>query len=342
MIRTHRSRLFAVFHILLPAAAGMSLVLLLAAAGPAADPLPSWNDDAAKRAVIAFVARVTNPGSPDFVPVAERIATFDNDGTLWSEQPIYFQFAFALDRVKALAPQHPEWKTQQPFQAVLEGDTKALLASGEKGIAELMMATHAGMTTDEFEGIVKAWLATARHPRFQRSYTALIYQPMVELLAYLRANGFKTFIVSGGGVEFMRPWTERTYGIPPEQVVGSSIQVKYEMRGNQPVLVRLPEVDFIDDKAGKPAGIHKFIGRRPIAAFGNSDGDLEMLQWVTAGSGPRFAMIVHHTDAEREWAYDRLSAIGRLDKALDEAGRRGWVVVDMKQSWKAVYPPEQH
>jgi phosphoglycolate phosphatase-like HAD superfamily hydrolase len=319
-------------------AAALALSLVPAALTESADPLPSWNDGPEKKAVIDFVARVTRQGGADFVPAAERIATFDNDGTLWSEQPIYFQFAFALDRVKALAPRHPEWKTQQPFKAVLDNDLAALAASGEKGLAELMVATHAGMTTEEFERIVKDWLATARHPRFQRPYTELVYQPMLELLAYLRANGFKTYIVSGGGVEFMRPWAERTYGIPPEQVVGSSIKVKYEMRNGTPVLLRLPEVDFVDDKAGKPAGIHKFIGRRPIAAFGNSDGDLEMLRWTTAGTGPRLALIVRHTDAEREWAYDRQSHIGRLDKALDEAAARGWVVVDMKRSWNVIYP----
>ena len=301
------------------------------------DPLPSWSDGPAKKAIVEFVGKVTKEGGPDFVPVAERIATFDNDGTLWSEQPVYFQFAFAIDRVKALADKHPEWKEKQPFKAVLEGDLRTALAGGEKGIMELMMATHAGMTTEEFEQIVKDWLATARHLRFKRPYTDLVYQPMLELLAYLRANGFKTYIVSGGGIEFMRPWVEKVYGIPPEQVVGSSIKVKYELRDGKPVLVRLPEIDFIDDKAGKPVGIHKFIGRRPIAAFGNSDGDFEMLQWTTGAKGPRFGLIVHHTDAEREWAYDRESHVGRLDKALDEAPKRGWVVVDMKKDWKKVF-----
>jgi phosphoglycolate phosphatase-like HAD superfamily hydrolase len=323
--------------------------LVLALIGPGApawtpaqpagsDPLPSWNDGAAKQAVVAFVDRVTKDGGPDSVPAAERIAVFDNDGTLWSEQPGYFQLAYVIDRVKALAPKHPEWKDKQPFKGVLAGDLKAALAGGERAILELVMATHAGMTTEEFEGSVNGWLSTAKHPRFGRPYTEVVYQPMLELLAYLRASGFKTYIVSGGGIEFMRPWVERVYGIPPEQVVGSSIKVKYEMRGDRPVLRRLPEVDFIDDKAGKPVGIHKFIGRRPIAAFGNSDGDLQMLQWTTGGAGPRFGLIVRHTDAEREWAYDRQSPIGRLDKALDEAPRRGWVVVDMKQDWKVVYP----
>jgi phosphoglycolate phosphatase-like HAD superfamily hydrolase len=281
---------------------------------------------------------VTREGSPDFVPPPERIATFDNDGTLWVEQPMYIQMAFTLDRVKALTPQHPEWRDQQPFKAVLEGDLKALAANGEKGLVEMLMATHAGMTTEEFEQIVKDWLAKAKHPRFNRPYTACIYQPMVELLAYLRAHGFKTFIVSGGGIEFMRPWTEKAYGIPPEQVIGSSIKTKFEMRDGKPVLMRLPEIDFVDDKAGKPVGIGKFIGRRPILAFGNSDGDLEMLQWTAAGNGARFMGLVHHTDAEREFAYDRASNFGRLDKALDEAKARGWTVVSMKDEWKTIFP----
>jgi hypothetical protein len=324
-----------------------TLLLALLGPGPAvqlhaqpggADPLPSWNDGPAKQTIVAFVARVTKDGGPDFVPVPGRIAVFDNDGTLWSEQPGYVQFAYVLDRVKALAPRHPEWKEKQPFKGVLAGDLTAALAGGERALLELLKATHAGMTTEEFEATVTSWLSTAKHPRFGRPYTDLVYQPMLELLVYLRAGGFKTYVVSGGGIEFMRPWTERVYGIPPEQVVGSSIKVKYEMRGDRPVLLRLPEIDFIDDKAGKPVGIHKFIGRRPIAAFGNSDGDLEMLQWTTAGAGPRLGLIVRHTDAEREWAYDRHSHVGRLDKALDEAPRRGWVVVDMKQDWKVVYP----
>jgi phosphoglycolate phosphatase-like HAD superfamily hydrolase len=302
-----------------------------------ADPWPSWNDGATKKAIVAFVERVTKEGGPNFVPVAERIAVFDNDGTLWTEHPMYVQMAFILDRVKTLAPKHPEWKEKLPFKAVLEADLKALAALGEKGLVELGMATHAGMTTEEFEQIVKDWLATAKHPRFKRPYTELVYQPMLELLAYLRANGFKTYIVSGGGVEFMRPWTEKVYGVPPEQVVGSSIKVKYELRDDKPVLVLLPEVDFIDDKAGKPVGFQKFIGRRPIAAFGNSDGDYEMLRWTTAGKGPRFGLIVHHTDAEREYAYDRDTHFGKLDKALDEAPKRGWTIVDMKKDWKVIY-----
>jgi phosphoglycolate phosphatase-like HAD superfamily hydrolase len=304
----------------------------------AAEPLPSWNDGTAKRAIVSFVEKVTKPGGAEYVHPAERIAVFDNDGTLWSEQPMYFQLFFVIDRIKALAPKHPEWKRKEPFASVLRGDTRATLAGGEKALLELVMATHAGMTTEEFEKIVLDWLAAARHPRFNRPFTDLVFQPMLELLNYLRANGFETYIVSGGGIEFMRPWTERVYGIPPEQVIGSSIKVKYEPRDGKPVLVRLAQVDFIDDKAGKPVGIHKFIGRRPIAAFGNSDGDLQMLQWTAAGAGPRFVLLVHHTDAEREWAYDRKSHVGRLDKALDEAAAKGWTVVDMKKDWRVIYP----
>ena len=315
--------------------------LLLANAAFAADPLPSWNDTAPKKAVVAFVERVTKEGSPDFVPANERIATFDNDGTLLSEQPMYFQLAFALDRVKALAPRHPEWKEKQPFKAVLEGDLKTVFAGGEHALLELVMATHAGSITEEFERTVRDWIATARHPKTGQLYTAMVYQPMLELLAYLRANRFKTFVVSGGGIEFMRPWTEKVYGVPPEQVIGSSIKTKFDLRDGRPVLVRLPEINFIDDRAGKPVGIHQHIGRRPVAAFGNSDGDLQMLQWTTAGSGARFALLVHHTDAKREWAYDRASAIGRLDKALDEAQAKGWTVVDMKNDWKVIYSFEK-
>jgi len=304
----------------------------------AADALPSWNDTAPKKAIIAFVEKVTKKGSADFVPPAERIATFDNDGTLWAEQPMYFQFLFALDRVKALAPQHPEWKDKEPFASLLKGDVKGALAGGERAMIEIVMATHAGMTTAEFEQIVKNWIVTAKHPVTKRPFTEMVYQPMLELLAYLRANGFKTFIVSGGGIEFMRPWTEKVYGIPPEQVVGSSIKTKFELRDGKPVLTRLPELNFVDDNVGKPVGINQHIGRRPIAAFGNSDGDLQMLQWTTAGTGARFALIVHHTDAVREWAYDRQSSIGKLDKALDEARARGWTLVDMKRDWKVIFP----
>ena len=306
----------------------------------AGDPLPSWNEGAAKKSIVAFVNAVTDDSTKDFVPVSERIAVFDNDGTLWTERPVYFQLLFAIDRVKALADQHPEWKTTQPFKAVLENDMDALAESGEHGLLELVMATHAGNTTEEFSGIVQEWLATARHPRFKRPYNELVFQPMLELLEYLRSNGFQTYIVSGGGIEFMRPWVESVYGIPPEQVVGSSIKTRFEMREDGPVLVRLPEIHFIDDKAGKPVGINQHIGRRPIAAFGNSDGDLQMLQWTTAGSGKRFGLIVHHTDEQREYAYDRKSHIGKLDKALDLAGQQNWTVVDMKKAWKVIYPFE--
>jgi phosphoglycolate phosphatase-like HAD superfamily hydrolase len=315
-------------------------VLIVAAMGlaqPRADPLASWHDGPTKKAIVDFVTRVTRDGGPDFVPPAARIATFDNDGTLWAEQPMYVQLAFALDRVKALAPQHPEWASTQPFKAVLEGDGKAVAATGERGLLQIVAATHAGTTTDEFDAIVRAWIESARHPKTGRLYTEMVYQPMLELLAFLRANGFKTFIVSGGGIEFMRPWAERVYGIPPEQVVGSRAKVKYEMRGGVPVLLRLAEVDHVDDGAGKPIGIHQLIGRRPIAAFGNSDGDVEMLEWTTSAPGPRFGLLVHHTDAEREWAYDRSSHIGRLARGLDEAARRGWVVVDMKRDWKVIF-----
>jgi phosphoglycolate phosphatase-like HAD superfamily hydrolase len=302
------------------------------------DPLPSWNEGTAKRAILEFVTRVTDPANPDFVPESERIATFDNDGTLWAEQPLYFQLLFAIDRVKTLAPEHPEWATQQPFQAVLENDMEALLAAGEHGLIELVMATHAGMTTEEFEQIVTEWLSTATHPTTGRQFTEMIYQPMLEVLVYLRANGFRTFIVSGGGIEFMRPWTEAVYGIPPEQVVGSSIKTVFEVRDGEPVLVRLPEMNFIDDKEGKPVGINSHIGRRPIAAFGNSDGDFQMLEWTTAGTGARLGVYVHHTDAEREWAYDRESHIGRLDRGLDEADARGWIVVSMRDDWRRIFP----
>jgi len=304
----------------------------------ASDVLPSWNQGPAKQSIIDFVNRVTQAGSKDFVAPEERIATFDNDGTLWSEQPAYFQLFFALDRVKALSPRHPEWKTTQPFKAALEGDLKTVFSGGEHALIELVMASHAGNTTEEFEQIVTKWIDTAKHPRFKRPYTDCVFQPMLELLSYLRANGFKTWIVSGGGIEFMRPWVENVYGIPPEQVIGSSIKTRFEIRNGKPVLARLPEMDFIDDKAEKPVGIHKFIGRRPIAAFGNSDGDLQMLQWTAAGSGERFCLYVHHTDAEREWAYDRTSSIGRLDKGLDEAKAKGWTVVDMKKDWKRIFP----
>jgi phosphoserine phosphatase len=318
------------------------VALAFAAVACAADPLPSWNDGPAKRSIISFVSSVTTQGSPDFVAIPERIATFDNDGTLWSEQPIYFQFAFALDRVKTLAPQHPEWKTTQPFKTVLEGDMKALAGSGEKGLAELLMATHTGMSTDEFTATVHQWISTAKHPRFKRPYTDLVYRPMLELLTYLRQNGFKTFIVSGGTVEFVRAWAEKVYGIPPEQVIGTTFATRFEIgKDGAPVLLREPKVDFIDDGPGKPVGIQRNIGRRPIFAFGNSDGDQQMLEWTAAGLGARFAGLVWHTDAQREWAYDRQSHIGRLDKALDEARAKSWTVVDMKKDWKRVYGFQQ-
>ena len=319
-----------------------SLSVSLAGGQSKADPLPSWNEGPAKNAILSFVASTTTIGGPDYVRVEDRIATFDNDGTLWVEQPIYTQFSFALDRVKSLAPQHPEWKDNQPFKAVLQGDMKGLEATGEKGLVELMMASHVGMTTDEFLEIVSNWMRTARHPRFNRPYTQCVYQPMLELLTYLRTNAFKTYIVSGGGVEFMRPWVQDVYGVPPEQVIGSSVKTKFEIRDSQPVLIRLPEVDFINDKGGKPVGINKFIGRRPVAAFGNSDGDLEMLQWTASGKGKRLMLIVHHTDSEREYAYDRKSSVGTLDKALDEATAKGWIVVDMKRDWKVIFPPTSH
>jgi phosphoglycolate phosphatase-like HAD superfamily hydrolase len=308
----------------------------------AADPLPSWNDTAPKKNVIAFVDRVVKESSPDFVPVAERIATFDNDGTLWAEQPMYFQGLFAIDRVKVLAPQHPEWKTKEPFASILTGNYAAAFAGGERSIMELVMATHAGMSTEEFEQIVRDWVVAARHPKTERAYTEMVYKPMLELLGYLRASGFKTFIVSGGGVEFMRPWIEEVYGIPPEQVIGSSIKTKFDLRHGKPAIIRLPELNFIDDKSGKPLAINLHIGRRPIAAFGNSDGDLQMLQWATTGKGARLALIVHHTDGVREWAYDRNSLVGRLDKALDEAKARNWTIVDMKNDWKTIFPFERN
>lgn len=306
-----------------------------------ADPLPSWNDGPSKTAIVAFVNQVTTPASADFTPAESRIAVFDNDGTLWTEQPNYVQAFFALDRVKTLAPQHPEWNEREPFASVLKGDLKRAMAGGHKAIEELLMATHAGMTTDEFEAVVEEWLATAKHPRFHRPYTDLVYQPMQEVLAYLRANGFKTYLVSGGGVEFMRPWVKKVYGVPPEQVIGSSIKTRYEVRDGKPVLLRLPEINFIDDRAGKPVAIHLQIGRRPLIAFGNSDGDYEMLEWTTKAPGPRLGMIVHHTDSEREYAYDRNSLAGRLDRGLDDAEKQGWRLIDMKQDWKRIYSFEE-
>jgi hypothetical protein len=300
---------------------------------PAKEPLPSWNGGAVRASITDFVARVTDKRGADYVPPRERIATFDNDGTLWAEQPVYFQVQFALDRVRALAPQHPEWRETQPFKAVIEGDRAALAAAGEKGLLEIVAATHAGMTTDAFNKIVADWLATARESRFNRLYTEMVYLPMLELLAYLRGNGFKTFIVSGGGAEFMRVFADQVYGVPPEQVVGSAGVVKFEIGADgKPVLIKEPKVEFIDDGPGKPVGINRFIGRQPIFAFGNSNGDQQMLEYTAGGSGARFMGLVHHTDAEREWAYDRDSSVGRLSTALDEANRRGWTVVDMKRT----------
>jgi len=315
----------------------MAICAALPALAQATDALPGWSDGDSKARIVAFVQGVTDPTGKTFVPPAERIAVFDNDGTLWTEQPMYFQLAFVLDRVKALAPQHPEWQTQEPFRSAIAGDMAGVAAAGERGLLEMMAATHAGMTSDEFRLIVSDWLATARHPRFKRPYTELTYAPMKELLAYLRANGFKTFIVSGGGVEFMRVFSERVYGVPPEQVIGSSIRTRYEVRGGKPVIARLPEIEFIDDKAGKPLGINRYIGRLPILAFGNSDGDFEMLEYTTSAPGPRLGLIVHHDDGEREYAYDRKSPVGRLERGLDEAAQRGWVVVSMKDDWRTIY-----
>jgi phosphoserine phosphatase len=319
------------------AVAAMVASMATVAFAQVADPLPSWNAGEAKQAITQFVKDVATTGGARFVPPTERIAVFDNDGTLWAEQPMYFQLEFAFDRVRALAPLHPDWKQKQPFKAVLEDDLKTVFAGTKHALLELMMATHSGNTTEEFSQIVEDWIATAKHPKTGRRYTEMVYQPMLELLKYLRANGFKTYIVSGGGIEFIRPWAERVYGIPPEQVIGSSIKTQFEWRNGTPVITRLPEINFIDDKAGKPVAINQHIGRRPIAAFGNSDGDLQMLQWTAAGEGVRFCLYVHHTDAEREWAYDRKSHIGKLDKGLDEAKSKGWTVVDMKKDWVRVF-----
>jgi len=324
--------------VLIHTSIGLSLLLCsFIGAVAQTEPLPSWNETAPKKSIIAFVEKVTKKGTPDFVPVDRRIATFDNDGTLWVEQPIYVQLAFIFDRVRELAPKHPDWKTTQPFKAVLDGDMKVVAATGEKGLMELMAATHSGLTVDQFHRVVASWLATARHPKFNRPYNECVYQPMVELLNYLRANGFKTYIVSGGGVEFMRPWTEKAYGIPPEQVVGSSIKTKFETVDGKPDLMRLPDINFIDDKEGKPIAINQFIGERPIAAFGNSDGDQQMLEWTDAREGPRLILLVHHTDADREYSYDRQSSFGKLDKALDEANVGGWTVVNMKNDWNRIF-----
>lgn len=300
--------------------------------------LPSWNDTAARRTLVEFVERTTTPGSPDFVAPGERIAVFDNDGTLWCEQPVYAQLAFAIDRIHAMAPDHPEWREQEPFKSILAGDTKAALGGGAKAVTDLIMATHAGMSVDEFDRLVTEWSKTARHPRFNRPYDRCIYQPMVELLEYVRSRGYKTYIVSGGGVEFMRAFAERAYGVPPEQVIGSTIATQFELRDGVPVITRLPRVDFLDDREAKPVAIQRTIGRRPILAVGNSDGDQAMLQWTTIGRSPSLGVIIRHTDAEREWAYDRGSPIGRLETALDDAPAHNWLVVDMSRDWAAVLP----
>ena len=305
----------------------------------AADALPSWRNTASKQAIVQFVEQVTTPGSPGFVSPKDRVAVFDNDGTLWSEQPVYVQLAFLIDRIKMLAPQYPEWQATQPFKAVLEDDMDALLHIDERGLMALLAATHAGMTSDEFDQTVRDWMASARHPRTGLPYAEMVYQPMLELLTYLRSNGFKTYIVSGGGLAFMRAWAEGVYGVPPEQVIGSSLKTKFELHDGVPVIIRLPEISFVNDAGGKPVAIDLHIGKRPVMAFGNSDGDLEMLQWTTAGSGPRFGLIVHHTDAQREVAYDRNSKFGRLDQALTQAKSAGWTVVDMEQDWATVFSP---
>lgn len=314
------------------------LCCLLTAQCIAADPLPSWNDGPVKKSIMEFVERVTRRDSPEYLEPSRRIAVFDNDGTLWSEQPAYFQAMFVFDRIRQMAPDHPEWKDQLPYSAVLKGDMKTALEGGESALFKMVMATHSGMTTEEFETIVRQWIETARHPKTGKLYTEMVFQPMLELLTLLKANDFRVYIVSGGGVDFMRVFSERVYGIPPEQVIGSRVRTSYEIRNGQPVIVRLPEMAFIDDKAGKPLGIHEHIGRRPIFAAGNSDGDFQMLEWTTSADGPRFGLIIHHTDAEREFAYDRQSHIGQLNKALDEAPQRKWRLVDMKNDWKVIYP----
>jgi hypothetical protein len=314
------------------------LLMLSLAQVVLAQSLPSWNDGPSRRAIVEFVETVVKEGSPDFIAPADRIAVFDNDGTLWSEQPLYFELIFALDEVKIMAPAHPAWKTEQPFKAALEGDRQALVQQGKAGLMKIVAATHTNMTTVDFAQRVSRWTATATHPRFHQPYTRMVFQPMLELLDYLRANGFKTYIVSGGEVEFMRVWSLPVYGIPPEQVIGSTVVTEYRLQDGKPVLMRTPKLNYTDDGPGKPVSINRFIGRQPVFAFGNSDGDLQMLQWTVAGNGKRFAGLVHHTDAKREWAYDRQSKIGRLDKALDAADKLGWTVVDMKEEWKVIYP----
>jgi phosphoserine phosphatase len=325
--------------LMLSVLASMAAVLFAAPAVAGNDPLPSWNDGPAKKAILQFTAAVTQKGGKDYVEPAKRIAVFDNDGTLWVEYPMYTQVIFALDRVKKLAPQHPEWKTKQPFKALLEGDMKTAGASGMKGLMEIIMATHSGMTAAEFDKTASNWLATSKQPRFKRLYTECIYQPQLELMAYLRANGFKTFIVSGAGMAFIRPMSQKAYGIPPEQVIGSNIVTKFQTKDGKPALIRMPKIEFINDKAGKPVGIYQHIGRRPILAFGNSDSDMQMIEYTMAGSGRRLGLFVHHTDAKREYAYDRKSHVGTLDKALSQAAAKGWIIVDMKNDWNTVFPP---
>jgi haloacid dehalogenase-like hydrolase len=338
---SRRQALITAFWATSLARSGAALAQSIAPAAPRLDPLSSWNDGAVKKSIVDFVDRVTMQGTADYVPPDQRIATFDNDGTLWCEQPIYFQLAFSFDEVRRLAPQHPEWKKREPFEDLLAGKMQLVADAGERSLLEIVMATHSGMNIDDFSKIVFDWITTAQHPRFKRPYIELVYQPMLELMRYLRGNGFKTYIVSGGGIEFMRPWTEKVYGIPPEQVVGSSGVTKWRMPPDgKPILMKLPQVEFIDDGPGKPVGINWFIGRRPIFAFGNSDGDQQMLEWTAAGSGARFMGLVHHTDAEREYAYDRQSKVGRLDKALDEATAKGWTVADMKKDWGVIFPFE--
>lgn len=322
------------------AAIAAALLLCSAQAQAQDDPLPSWNDGAARTAITRFVEGVTEPGSESFVPPAERIATFDNDGTLWAEQPLYFQLFFILDRIRELAPEHPEWQEQEPFASVLKGDIENALASGTEGLLAMSAATQTGMGTEAFKVMVAEWIASARHPMTGRPFTEMVYQPMLEVLDYLRANGFKTYIVSGGGIEFIRAWAEPVYGIPPEQVIGSRTQTVYEMQDGRPVIMRQADIEFIDDREGKPVGINQHIGRRPLIAFGNSDGDFEMLEWTTSGEGLRLGVIIHHTDEDREWAYDRESSIGHLERGLDEGPGRGWVIVDMAEDWNEVFPAE--
>jgi phosphoserine phosphatase len=306
---------------------------------PEADPLPSWNDGSVKQSILAFVGAAANPSSAQFIAEDDRIAVFDNDGTLWSEKPTYFQLLFILDRVRALAPQHPEWSAQQPFKAVLENDMTALGEAGEHGLIELAGAAQSGMTTEKFESLVEDWIVSARHPASGRRYTDMVFQPMLELINLLKSRGFDVYIVSGGGIEFMRPWAEAVYGVPPEHVIGSMPELRYERQQGRPVMVRGSGIHFINDKAEKPIGIRRFIGRRPVMAVGNSDGDYEMLEWTTAGDGPRMGLILHHTDGQREWAYDRESSEGRLDRALDDAPAKGWILIDMARDWRVVFPP---